>query len=623
MGLNKITPIKTDGLKERINSVNAQLINRQLVENALTLVKNDSNIVPITNLETKKIACISIGDREQNDFQNMINLYADVQFFNISATSPKSHFDKLVGQLSAFDVVIAGINNTNRAASKKYGITQETIDFIDTLSQTTKVILDVFANAYSLSLFENAKNVKSILMSYEDSKNAQELSAQLIFGGIPALGKLPVTASPSFKEGDGIIIDRKIRLKYSMPEELAISSVTLNKIDSIAISGIKEKAYPGCQVLVAKDGVVIYQKSFGYQIYEDKKNPVKNTDLYDLASVSKIASTTISLMKLTEENKIDLNEKMSTYLPYLNNSNKKDLIIKEVLAHKSGLAGWIPFWQKTVKKGEYIAGLYSKNMSEDFPIKVADSLFLNKNYKDTIFANIAKSALLEKKEYKYSDLGMILFSDMIEKLSNQKLNDFVASNFYAPLGAKTLGYKPLERFDKSIIAPTQNDLLFRKQLVQGYVHDPAAALLGGVSGNAGVFSNANDLAKLMQMLLQNGEYGDKQYFKKETVDLFTSCAFCAEGNKRGLGFDKPIPNFGGGTCCKSASNASYGHSGFTGTLTWVDPIDNLVYVFLSNRVYPDEENKKIQNLNIRTQIQQVIYDAIKESKKGNSVTDLN
>ena len=213
---------------------------------------------------------------------------------------------------------------------------------------------------------------------------------------------------------------------------------------------------------------------------------------------------------------------------------------------------------------------------------------------------------------------MILFYDMIEKLSNQKLDEYVASNFYSPLGAKTLGYKPLERFDKWRIAPTQNDLLFRKQLVQGYVHDPAAALLGGVSGNAGVFSNANDLAKLMQMLLQNGEYGDEQFLKKETVDLFTSCAFCAEGNRRGLGFDKPIPNGGGGTCCKSASNVSYGHSGFTGTLTWVDPIENLVYIFLSNRVYPDEENKKIISLDIRTKIQQVIYDAINENKKVTS-----
>jgi CubicO group peptidase (beta-lactamase class C family) len=418
-----------------------------------------------------------------------------------------------------------------------------------------------------------------------------------------------------------------------------INSKQLVSIDSIVNDAIQKGAMPGCQVLAAKNGVVFYQKSFGYQTYEPIRK-VKNTDIYDLASVTKISATLPSVMKLCEEGKIQLKNKLSLYLPEVKKSNKKDIIVLDMLTHQACLKPFIPFYERTIEPSNGKESLFSTTYSTTNPVKLGPSLYANKDiryregiytsapdlmhgvqvanhlyilnsYPDSIFSISMESKLLPAKEYKYSDMDFYYLFWMVERITHQPINEYVEKNFYSKLGATTMGYLPLNRFDLDRIAPTENDVLFRKQLVHGYVHDPGAAMMGGVCGHAGLFSSANDLAKLMQMYLNKGSYGGEQYFKPETIDYFTSCPFCANHNRRGIGFDKPEMNSAAGPTCQCVSAGSFGHSGFTGNLTWADPETGLLYVFLSNRVYPDASNNKISEMDVRTKIQEVLAKSIR------------
>ena len=389
----------------------------------------------------------------------------------------------------------------------------------------------------------------------------------------------------------------------------------LIQIDSIALNCIKEGATPGCQILVAKDGKVIYSKSFGYHTYK-KGDFVKNSDLYDLASLTKIAATTLSVMKLSDEKKLDVDHKMVWYLPYLRGTNKEDIVIREMMTHQARLQPWIPFYMNTVEDGKLDKKLYATELSKNHTIKVADKLYIRGDYEYVMFDSIVQSQLRKKKKYKYSDLGFYMLKQAIENLTNTPLEKYVQANFYDPLGLKTMCFNPLEQFSPKVIVPTEDDQYFRKQLLKGYVHDPGAAMLGGVSGHAGLFSNANDLAIIMQMLLQGGEYGGTSYLKWNTVNQFTKRQFPLNDNRRGIGFDKPEPEDKDlGPTCESASDNSFGHSGFTGTYVWADPDYGLVYIFLSNRINPTSNNTKLIKMNIRTDIQQVIYNAIIKSEE--------
>ncbi|MCC6690808.1 MAG: serine hydrolase, partial [Bacteroidia bacterium] len=400
------------------------------------------------------------------------------------------------------------------------------------------------------------------------------------------------------------------RFKYTLPEDVGIESSALLPIDTIALYGIKEKAYPGCQVLVAKEGKVIYYKSFGFHTYENKTE-VKNDDIYDIASVTKIAATTAAIMKLVDEKALKLDDRLCYYLPRLEGTNKENIIIREMMTHQSGLRDWIPFWLHTVKKGHYKPGIYSKTKTDLFSVRVSENMFIRKNYLDTIYKEIALSEVKDAGKYKYSDLGYYYLKKIIEQITGISLDEYVAKNFYTPLGLSTMGYLPRNRFDLSRIPPTEYDVKFRKQLVHGDVHDQGAAMMGGVGGHAGLFSDANDLAVMMQMYLQKGEYAGVRYIDTATVSEFTRCQFCID-NRRAVGFDKPETNPEKDTpVCRCVSPLSFGHSGFTGTLTWADPEKKLVYVFLSNRIYPDADVNKLVKLGIRTKIQQVIYDAVK------------
>jgi CubicO group peptidase (beta-lactamase class C family) len=377
----------------------------------------------------------------------------------------------------------------------------------------------------------------------------------------------------------------------------------------LANKAIDNKMTPGLQILVAKKGKVIYQKAFGYHTYENKEK-VENTDVYDIASLTKIISTLPNVMQLYDHNKVNLDSKLGDMLPLFQNSDKAEISFKNLLSHYAGLQAWIPFYKATLDSLKMpLAKYYSKTNNDLFSKKVADSLFMRNDYHDTIMKMIVDSKLSLKKEYKYSDFTFIILKEYLEKITGKKLEELSTTNFYNSLGMNNTLYNPLNKFDKSQIPPTEIDTYFRHQLIQGYVHDMAAAMEGGVGGHAGIFSNAMDVAKMMQLYLQKGNYGDVSYFSSKTFDDFNTCYFCKEGNRRGLGFDKPQIS-GAGPTCGCVPTTSFGHTGFTGTIAWADPENEIVFVFLSNRTYPESSVNKLSKENIREDIQKVIYEAI-------------
>ncbi len=606
VGLSKYKPIDTKSLHKQLNLPQAVAIKRKLIENAITLVENKDFIIPFKNIDKVKIASVSIGNGKKSQFQKTLSLYDDIKHFYINKKASVDEFNSLMEKLLSYDVVVLAFHSYSHRP-EWYGLTPQSIKFAHQLTNYTKVVVDIFANPYILSRF-NRKKFYGIVMSYEDSRICQDLSAQLLFGGISAAGRLPVSAGKQYPVRTGLI-QEKIRLKYATPLEVEINEFKLNRIDSIVGDAINKRAMPGCQILAIKDGVVFYNKSFGYHTYA-KKHRVSNNDIYDLASLTKILATTPAIMKLTEEGKINLYDKISTYIKGLDSTNKKNIQVKQLLAHQARLRAWIPFYLKTLnrKKLSLDTSIYRHHKDSVFSLAVTDNLYIRKSYTDTMYRQIIKSALRKRKGYRYSDLGFYLLYKIISENLQEDFPSYLENNFYAPLGSNTLCFNPLRKFSRDKIVPTERDKVFRKQLVQGYVHDYGAAMMGGVGGHAGLFSNANDLAKLMQMYLQKGEYGGQRFFKDKTVGLFTKQAYARSLNRRALGFDKPGQRKKS-PVIRAASAKSYGHSGFTGTIAWVDPKYNFVYIFLSNRVHPDAGNRKLVKMNVRAKIQAVFYDA--------------
>lgn len=608
-GLNHYQEVKLKNLYTDLNTPRAELINRKLTEASLTLLKNKGNIIPVQNLDTMRIASLSLGYKELSIFQKTLSNYAPVKHFGLDKDAKSDVFDTVLNKLKDYNLVIIHINNTNNKPDKDFGLTPKVMAMLKAVMRQSKVIVNVAANPYILAKMDSLQFADGVIMSYENNDYSESYSAQVIFGGIAATGKLPITPSPYFTVGTGIET-KAVRFKYTIPEELGADSKELSRIDSIALKGIKDKVYPGCQILVAKNGKVIYQKSFGYHTYENKII-VKNDDLYDLASITKVAATTASIMKLMDEKKISLDERLSTYLPELAGSNKENITLREMLTHQSGLRDWIPFWMKTMEKGVYKPGIYNKVRNDEYPDRVADYMYIHKNYVDTVYKQIIQSPIKESGKYVYSDLGYYFLKKIIEKQTFVPEERYVIKYFYAPLGLSTMGYKPRDRFDLNRIVPTEFDAKFRKQLVHGDVHDQGAAMLGGVGGHAGLFSDANDLAVMMQMFLNKGEYGGKRYIDSTTLSECTKCQYCVD-NRRAIGFDKPETNPAKvSPVCNCVSYLSFGHSGFTGTLAWADPSNQLVYIFLSNRVYPDADENKLSKSGIRNKIQEIIYDVVK------------
>ena len=606
VGLNKYSPIGVSNLVEDLNRLKDDLLNEKLYENAITVVRNQKDLLPLRRLEARKIAYVKMGDDDGSAFLDELKKYTRVH--EIKA----EQLDELIIQLQNYNTVIVGFHKSNANPWKDYKFTDQELVWLYEIARTNTVILDVFARPYALIDLKSVENIESIVMSYQNSEVAQRKSAQLIFGSIQAKGSLPVSTGDNFKVNDGISYNAIQSLSYGLPESVGMSSEKLKKLDSMALLAIKIKATPGLQLLVARKGKVIYNKTFGKHTY-DENEPVKFEDIYDVASLTKILATLPLLMELEEKGVITLDTKLSKILPEYQASNKKNITIKEMLSHYARLRPWEPFYTKTLDSAtkKPSADYYRRKPSPKYSIKVADEVFLRYDYPDTIQKIIKDSDLLSTLRYRYSDFPYYILKKYIEGYYDKTLDELVQDHFYQSLGANYTTYNPSSKFSDENIVPTEIDDYFRYQKIQGYVHDMGAAMQNGVGGHAGVFSNANDVAKIMQMYLQKGYYGGQRYFKPETIDKFNTCYFCTKNNRRGIGFDKPQLGEDGPTC-GCVSMTSFGHSGFTGTYAWADPDEDIVYIFLSNRTYPNANNNVLLKEGIRTEIQRLIYEAIIE-----------
>jgi CubicO group peptidase (beta-lactamase class C family) len=563
------------------------------VEKATVLLNNEENILPVSDLSDRKVASIHFTYQYATGFDSLLSKYTAVKTFAGTdyvtvKTLPDLDYDTRFYNTLIVQLADSDLNNT------------QVIGFINDNLRIKNVIIAYFGSGNNLTRL-NPVNAPIVWCS-RPSPVAAFFSAQAIFGGVAITQKLTTDYLPKYRKGYGFTT-LKTRLQYTVPEDAGVQTSALNDIDNIAYEAIRNQAAPGCVVLVAKDGKVIYNKAFGYHTY-DKQLPDKLTDIFDLASMTKVSATTMETMRVYEENRLNLDSTIGDYLPMARHSNKADLTMRELLEHQSGLIPDIKTYEK-LKPSDI-----SSDSSAAYPNKIVDHYFLRKDYfKDVMWPDILNSPLRTRGQYVYSDLSMVVMKEILETITSTPINDYVQQNFYGPLGMQTAGYLPLRRFSRDQIIPTEDDEVFRHTLLIGYVHDPTAALLAGVSGNAGLFASANDIGILYQMLLNKGSYGGVQYFKPQTVDLFTAKQSAV--SRRGLGFDRWDPIADRHYPSRLASDQTYGHTGYTGTCIWVDPKYNLVYVFLSNRVNP-KVSGKLSSLEIRGRIQDAVYKAIQK-----------
>ena len=593
---------------QEINSDEAINIKAEIYEQALTLANNSADVLPIRDLKKHGYASIALGDNQPNVFQERLESYVDVDHHSISKDGASSEYQKALEKLSGYDRVIVSSHDMSWYSRNNYGLNEAQIKFINDLSGRTEVIFVMFGTPYALKWFEN---VPTVLVAYEDNELTHEAAAQALFGVTAISGRLPVTASEKYPVGQGYNIPSLQRIGYSTPERVGMESDTLSKIAALVDEMIKEKAAPGCQVLVAKNNRVVYHKSFGHHTYS-KQRPVQNNDVYDLASVTKVMATTLSLMHLDDKDLFDVDAPIKKYIPEQEKSNKADIKYADILAHRGGLISWIPFYKNTLTdvgakrpSDEY----YGKEKTEPFPHFVTPGLYLRADYQDSIYHQIFESDLRETRDYRYSDLAFYISNRTVENLTSHQVDIYAKENFYDRLGLRTTTFNPLEKFDKNRIPPTEQDNYFRMTKIHGTVHDMGAAMLGGVSGHAGLFSNSRDLAILMQMLLNKGYYGGYNFLKPTTVEQYTRRHWAS--SRRGLGFDlKELNPDKTENMSEYASRNSFGHLGFTGTAAFADPDNDIIYIFLSNRTYPSMRNNKLGKNNYRPKIQSLIYKSL-------------
>ncbi|MFN8843040.1 MAG: serine hydrolase [Chryseotalea sp.] len=574
-------------------------LHHNLAEASISIVKNEKETLPIRHLELQSIASVSIGQVMPTTFQSAAELIAPIQHFQLIDVRDTT---TLFNSLKKFSVCLLAIYPTANWHA-------DLLANINRLAQHTQVVLINYDNPAEL---QHLFNVQAILQAYYADKAMEQAAANLIFGSAAAKGDFPFTVN-SYTNTTVKKFNAIDRLKVGVPEQEGLSSFKLDSIAPIVAEAINIKATPGCVVLVARNGRIIYNKAFGWQTYENQIATNTNT-IYDLASISKVAATLQTTAFLHYKKEIDVYKKMSVYLPELKSSNKKDFTIKDILIHQAGLWPFLPFWAQTKKDSLFLPEFYAKDSSANFPFPVSKNLYATVGMKDSLWQWIIKAKIREKPlrtpyDYRYSDMGFYMLHHLAEKKLNQPMEDFLQQNWYEPLGAHTLGYLPLRRFLAYNIAPTEYDFLFRRSLLQGYVHDQGAAMHGGIAGHAGLFGSAADLAKVGQLWLQYGNYGGQTFLDSATVTYFTQKQY--EGSRRGIGWDKPDfinPNLN--PASRFASPETFGHTGFTGTCIWADPQHHLLFIFLSNRVHPDMNNAKLLTYNIRPRVHDIVYKAL-------------
>ena len=606
-GLHSFSPLDTYKIADRLTTSATSEVIEKLYSEAITVAANKGDLLPLGQLDQRKIASLSIGGSGEN-FSSYLNRYTQVDHFEIAKASGESAHYNLMKQLEDYEVVVVGLMGITNSPQRGFGVAPGDLELIRALAKRQKVVTVLFGNVYAAKYLEGLEHV---VFAYENSPFTQKLVPQILFGAKPAKGILPVTVSEQFTQGVGGFLVPQNRLSYGSPESVGMNSKKLAKIDSVAEQLIQVKAAPGAQILVVKNGTVIFDRSYGH-IDEQKSSPVTSETVYDLASITKVAATTLAAMFLHSRGELDMDKTLGDYLPELKSSNKGAILLKDLMAHEAGLKAFIPHYQKTLNAGKWDSNFYRDTASLEFTLPVSNDMYAKESLRDSLWKWTVNSELLPKPHgYVYSDLTMYFMQEVIERIVGQPLDEFVDQNFYAPLGLKSLTFKPFEKMPLSRIAPTEKDIAFRGRQIQGYVHDPGAAMYGGVAGHAGLFGKSHDLAVVMQLLLNNGSYGDIRLFSPETIAEFTQRQ--SKISRRGWGWDKPEPEKGkGGSAGKLAPKSTFGHTGFTGTCVWADPENQLIYVFLSNRVHPNANNNTLLDRGFRTQIHDLIYEAIEK-----------
>lgn len=606
LGLEEYHPLSTQDLTEKINSGYSKQLVQQLYEKAITFAAADSGVLPISNY-FRSMASVAINSKKETDFQQHISSYFETQNY-IFDTANEALFNQYKASILNHDLVIFELHGMVRSASKRYGVSQASVDFIKEIAKQTQVILVIYGSPYSLKYFDDIKN---IVVAYEDNPNTQLAAANAILGGISVTGRLPVSASDKFKVGIGVASDQILRMRIGSPEDAGLKTEDLREIDEIVLNGLIANAYPGCQVAIVKDNQLVWNKSYGTLKYEENTK-VKTTDLYDVASITKTAATTIAIMKLYDDGKIDLSKTVGDYVTLPKGNTVSQIKLSDILTHHAGLKSYLNFYTATIDSN--FQTFYSNKSVHPFTIQVAEDLYIRNDYPDTIWQIITTYPIASNPNFVYSDFDFYILQRIVEEQTGKKLDEYLNEVFYKPMGLHRTLYNPKSRFGLNKIVPSEKDDAFRKQIIRGFVHDPGAAMIGGVAGHAGLFSNALDLAQIMQMLLNKGFYNGQKFLKEETIDLFT--AQYNPRSRRGLGFDKPETDKNKKSPCYEGTHPStFGHTGFTGTAVWSDPNSNTTLVFLSNRIYPNANNQKLINMGIRTDIQRVLYNALKNQHK--------
>lgn len=602
---NRLTP---ELLRGELVTADAKSLSRRLYEQAITCVKNDSSLLPFGKLEERSFAVVEVGTAGESSFYQTLRTYASMKHFNLAAESDKVTRDKLVASLKAYSTVIIGVGGMSKSGSKGYGISEGTKALLKELQVLKKdVVVVLFGTPYALKHF--GKSEQSLLVAYEDYTDARVAAAEALFGGIPVDGVLPITASAQFPVGTSVSWAGAGRFKFSLPEDAGMDGSILEGIDDIAQGAIQMGATPGCAVLVMRGNKIVFDRGYGRTEYGSAGRVVDPyATLYDLASVTKVCATTVATMRLWQEGKLDLDKPVSAYLTDWRGRNMNKITVRNLLLHNAGFKAWIPFFEETYDSTGKVLhpALYSSHSDDTFCVPIIDGLYMCTNYQDSMWVRIQNDGFKKNDNVLYSDLSMIVLRRVVEAVSGKSLDVLVDSVFYKPLGMDNTAFLPALNLPDKYCAPTEIDMKWRKKKVQGYVHDQAAAMLGGVSGHAGLFSNVYDLAKLMGMLRNGGRSADHAYLDPKTIDYFTRKQM--DGSRKALGWDRP--GDGGTLTSLHCSDRTFGHTGFTGIGVWVDPKYDLVYIFLSNRTFPDAGNRKLIQENIRPRIQGLVYEAM-------------
>lgn len=630
LGLKKKTFIQLSGLEQRINRPQTRDLIRRLNQAAITVLNNKNHILPLHADKAQTLALLEIGKPGETEvLARQMSRYTSVARFRLRPNQTEAENRRLRDSLATYKRIVIAVSEQRLAPYHSF--------FAKFAPENPAIYLFFTPGKMMMQIHHAVSHAPAVILGHSHNSDVQRQTADILFAKATADGRLSASIGGLFPTGAGVTITPETPLHF-IPEEHGLSSALLKKIDTIALDGIQQGAYPGCQVVVLKNGHVMVDKAFG--TYAGKGSPgVESTDIYDLASLSKTTGTLLAVMKLYDKGRFNLTDKISDYLPFLQRTDKKDITIREILYHQSGLPPWLPFYQEVIDKDSYDGRLFSarkdahhpvqigtatwanprfKFKSEyispvktgDYTIQICDSLWLNRSFRKVIEEKIVE-APLKQKRYVYSDIGFILLGMLVEQLAGMPMEAYLQREFYEPMGLERTGYLPLRRFAKSEIVPSNKDRFLRKETLQGYVHDEASAFFGGLAGNAGLFSTAREVARVYQMLLNGGEIDGKRYLSKETCNLFTTET--SKISRRGLGFDKPdMEDPKKGNCASGVPAGVYGHTGFTGTCAWVDPENDLVYVFLSNRIYPNVTNRKLNQLHIRERIQEAIYDAMKK-----------